>query len=277
MRVMSKSYRFIAITNDPVAAKIYDRSGVTHTMVDLESKEKAKRQPEGSWVSPHELGDIALVKRALLRSDLIVRVDSPSVRDAEQVHLAIAAGADAVMLPFFFDLQEVGEFCEQVGDRAKRFLLVETPESAHSLDAILRQNVIDYVHVGLNDLSLQLGLPFVFQALMVKEVDKVAEACRRHGVPFGVGGVARVGIFEPSPELIAVRHVQLGSGGVILNRSFCQREQESNWEAYGAEFHRAVDELRNTFIKAEALTMDEMLTRVASLDAVINDQVKVKG
>lgn len=274
---MSKSYRFIAITNDPVVAGIFDRSGVTHTMVDLESKGKARRQPEGSWVSPHMLEDIVPVKRALLKSDLIVRVDSPSVRDAEQVHLAIAAGADAVMLPFFFDLQEVGEFCDQVAGRAKRFLLVETPESAHNLDAILCQHVIDYVHIGLNDLSLQLGLPFVFQALMVKEVDKAAEACRTHGVPFGVGGVARVGMFEPNPELIAVRHVQLGSCGVILNRSFCQRVQGANWEAYGVDFHRAVDELRDAFMKAEALTTDEIVTTVARLDTVINHQAKIKG
>ena len=268
--------RYITITNEPDVAAIYERQGVTDVMIDLENEAKLHRQPEGAWISSHNLDDVSAVRPRLAQTRLIVRVESTEFREADQIDEAVGRGADAVMLPFFFKADEVGLFCEQVGSRAERILLVETPESARNLDTILSNNPIDYVHIGLNDMSIKLGLPFVFQALLAEEVSLAAKACREAGVPLGIGGVAKIGMFEPSPALIAVRHAELGSSGVILNRSFCRREPGLDWSRYEIQFSEALSELKQAFAAAKSLSSDHMGAALRDLREIIEEQARDK-
>jgi 4-hydroxy-2-oxoheptanedioate aldolase len=67
--------------------------------------------------------------------------------------------------------------------------MIETAEAMKNLDAILSVPGVDGVYVGPSDLSLALGLkPRLDQtdAPVVEAQQKIAEACKRHGVIAGI-------------------------------------------------------------------------------------------
>ena len=67
--------------------------------------------------------------------------------------------------------------------------MIETAEAMKNLDDILSVPGVDGVYVGPSDLSLALGLkPRLDQtdALVVEAQQKIAEACKRHGVVAGI-------------------------------------------------------------------------------------------
>ena len=76
------------------------------------------------------------------------------------------------------------------------------------------------MHLGLNDLHLELGMDFMFEPLANGMVDELCAVLRAAGVPFGFGGVARVGEGLLPAEVIMAEHARLGSTGVILSRTF---------------------------------------------------------
>ncbi|MEO0386814.1 MAG: aldolase, partial [Pseudomonadota bacterium] len=79
------------------------------------------------------------------------------------------------------------------------------------------------VYFGLNDLSLDLGRDFMFEPLAEGMLDAPAALLCAAGVPFGLGGVARVGTGAVPAELVLGEHVRLGSDRVILSRGFHDR------------------------------------------------------
>ena len=52
-------------------------------------------------------------------------------------------------------------------------------------------------------------------------VDRIVEKFKANGIPFGIGGIARLGKGILPAEYILAEHIRLGSGAVILSRSFC--------------------------------------------------------
>tara|TARA_B100001059_G_C17806783_1_gene569687 strand:- start:794 stop:1627 length:834 start_codon:yes stop_codon:yes gene_type:complete len=271
---MPPAFKFITISNDKTASKIYDECGVSMVMVDLESKGKASRQPPNSWVSDHQLSDIQSVKSVLKSAELLVRVDSPPSRDKDQVEKAINGGADAIMLPYFFSLDDVRVLNRQIRSRVPMYLLVETLSAVENLEKILSHFDIEYVHVGLNDLSIEMGLPFMFQALMSKEVDVIAAACSRRGVPFGIGGIARTGMFRPSADLILSKHKQLGSKGVILNRSFCKWNSGESHQKYCEVFTKSLKEIDAAIWKWEIASNAELAQAEKELGIFIEQEAE---
>ena len=116
--------RYITITNEPDVAAIYERQGVTDVMIDLENEAKLHRQPEGAWISFHNLDDVSAVRPRLAQTRLIVRVESTEFREADQIDEAVGRGADAVMLPFFFKADEVGLFASKSARELNAFSLL---------------------------------------------------------------------------------------------------------------------------------------------------------
>ena len=108
-----------------------------------------------------------------------------------------------------------------VGGRARTILLVETPEAVENLDEILSLPGISECHIGLNALHQGYGRKFMFELLADGTVDAIAEKFKAHGIPFGIGGIARLGRGIIPAECILAEHIRLGSQAVILSRSFC--------------------------------------------------------
>ena len=152
---------------------------------------------------------------------LMVRLNPIYDWSKEEIDAALAAGADTLMLPYFRTVREAEQFLTMVNGRARTILLVETPEAVENLDEILALPGIDECHIGLNDLHLGYGRKFMFELLADGTVDAIVDKFKAHGIPFGIGGIARLGRGTLPAERILAEHVRLGSQAVILSRSFC--------------------------------------------------------
>lgn len=233
------------ITRDPAIAAILERCGVDWVFVDLEYTGKAERQAGRDTVkSRHTIDDVRAVRQSISRSDLLVRVNPWGPHSPAEIDQVIEAGADIVMLPYFFKAEEAEAFIAQVNGRARTCLLVETPEACNAIADIVALPGVDHIHIGLNDLHAALGMTFMFEPLAIGLVDTVAETCRRAGVSFGFGGCARIGSLVPPAEDIVAEHYRLGSTSVILSRSFCNTDTMESLEAIEASISSGVAAIR---------------------------------
>lgn len=217
------------ITNNPQVAVIAQEAGVDRIWVDLEYIGKEQRQSGMNTVkSHHTLEDVARVRSVVSHSSrLMVRVNP--IHEAadgycgseKEIDGVIRSGADVVMLPMFKTVAEVERFVASVDGRARVLLLVETKEAVDRIDEILAVPGVDEVHIGLNDLHLSYGQKFMFEPLCDGMVEGLSRKCRTAGIPFGFGGIARVGYGMLPAEYLIAEHYRLGSRAAILSRSFC--------------------------------------------------------
>jgi hypothetical protein len=221
----------IQITNDPAFARRCDALGGLRLFVDLERLGKAERQAgRNTFISAHQIDDVGRVKRALVRSPLMVRVNPVNPGTRDEVEAVLALGADMLMLPMFTRASELREFCALVAGRVPVVPLLETGAALACLDEWIATAGLGEVYVGLNDLHLSLGHRFMFEPLALGMVDRVAAAARLHGLRFGFGGIARVdeGLL-PGRDVLA-EHLRLGSGSVILSRTFHRGDDGASFE-----------------------------------------------
>lgn len=237
--------KLMYITNNPRIAALADGAGVDRIFVDLETVGKQLRQGGMNTVqSDHTLADIRSVRPAVKRAELLVRVNPIYDWSREEIDAVIAAGADTLMLPYFQTAAQAEKFLSYVGGRARTILLVETPEAVENLDEILALPGIDECHIGLNDLHLGYGRKFLFELLSDGTVDAITEKFKARGIPFGIGGIARLGKGVVPAEYILAEHIRLGSEAVILSRSFCNDILFSDRPDREAVFAREVRSMR---------------------------------
>ena len=243
--------KLMYITNDPEVALIAESAGVDRIFVDLEYIGKADRQGGMDTVqSHHTIEDIARIRRVLTKSELLVRCNpiheatETYCSSQDEINAIINCGADIVMLPFFKAVEEVKTFLELVNNRAKTMLLVETPEAVEHIDEILDIPGIDYVHIGLNDLSLGYHKKFMFELLADGTVEMLCNKFRLKGIPYGFGGIASLGKGMIPAEMIIMEHYRLGSTCAILSRSFCDINKLDNLFTLKNKFHNGVSEIR---------------------------------
>ena len=219
------------ITNKPIVAKIAEASGVDWIFLDMEFIGKDARQGGLDTVQNHHtVKDIANIKAVVKKAKVLVRINPihealpnyPSSKD--EIDASIAAGADILMLPFFKTVEEVKEFIRLVGGRAKTLLLMETVEAANLVDEILEVPGIDMIHLGLNDMHLELGMKFMFELLANGTVEKLGNKIKAKGIPFGFGGIATLDGGALPGSMVLKEHVRLGSSMVIVSRSFCNTD-----------------------------------------------------
>lgn len=262
--------KLMYITNIPRIAAMAEAAGVDRIFIDLESVGKQLRQGGMNTVqSDHTLADIRTVRPAVTRAELLVRVNPIYDWSREEIETALGFGADTLMLPFFRTAAQVEQFLSCVDGRAKTILLVETPEAVENLDEILRLPGIDECHIGLNDLHLGLGRRFMFELLADGTVDRITDKFREYGVPFGVGGIARLGRGILPAEYILAEHVRLGSQAVILSRSFCNDILFSDRPDRDTVFAREVRKLRETEAQMRAMPESFFRENRAKLQRIV--------
>jgi len=251
----------IYITNDPWEADVVQAAGVTHVMVDLEIRGKVDRQGHRDTViSGHAMEDISRLRPILHTSELLVRVNPAFSGSKEEIAECIDRGADRLMLPMFRTAAEVETFLRFVGGRAHTCLLLETAAAVARLPDVLEASGIDSIHLGLNDLHLDMGLTFMFELLSGGIVEYVAREVASRGVTFGFGGVARLGTGRLPAELILSEHVRLGSSQVILSRDFRRIFAEHRKEETPRRFHEETRKIQR-FAKQQATEEPEVLER----------------
>ena len=216
--------KFILITNQSLHAQAMALAGVDRIMVDLEINGKEQRQGHlDTVISRHSFEDITNVRRALDKvacGELMVRINPLNPFSRSEIEKVIACGADRIMFPMFTHPDEVKHCLEFIGGRVPLTLLVETAAAFARLHTILDIPGFDDVHIGLNDLHLDMGLDFMFELLSSNLLDCAARMMNELNIPFGIGGIACLGTGLLPAELILAAHLRLGSERVILSRSF---------------------------------------------------------
>lgn len=211
------------ITPSPDVAEYIEQHGVERIFLDQEVNGKALRQGHlDTHKAAHTLADIAAIAKVLRKAELMVRINPLHGGTADEIEAAIDHGAQRLMLPMFTSRQEVAEFQELVAQRVPVTFLAETAQALVRLaDWLpLLSPGRDEVHFGLNDLSLSLGLDFLFEPMAGRLFDSASEQLKQAGITWGVGGIARIGQGELPAEHVIGEHVRLGSSWVILSRAF---------------------------------------------------------
>jgi len=248
---ISMYMKLMYITNNPVVARIAENAGVDWIFLDMEVIGKAFRQTGLDTVQNHHtVDDIKRIRKAIKKSKLLVRINPihdamenyPSSRD--EIDATIEAGADILMLPYFKTVEEVKTFIHLVNGRAKTLLLLETIEAANLIDEILEVPGIDMIHLGLNDMHLELGMKFMFELLANGTVERLGDKIKAKGIPFGFGGIATLDGGALPGSMVLKEHVRLGSSMVIVSRSFCNTEIVTDLNEVKRIFDTGISDLR---------------------------------
>ena len=208
------------ITNQLEVALAAEKEGVDRIWVDLEKIGKESRQKGDSVKSQHEISDITMIKPNLTTAEMLVRVNPWNDGLEDEIEKVINAGADIIMLPYWKTVKEVEQFLTIVDRRVKTTLLLETKEAVECIDEVLKLD-FDEIHIGLNDLHLSYGLDFMFELLANGTVEMLCNKFKEKGIPYGFGGIAKLGAGMLQAEKIIMEHYRLGSTRAILSRAFC--------------------------------------------------------
>lgn len=210
-------------TNDVELARRADEAGVNRIGLDLEKIGKAERQRHlRTWLSDHEEHQLPALRQTLKKAQLFARTNPIHSGLREEIDRLIQGGVEVLMLPMFKTTQEAGTFIELVAGRAKVSLLLETAAAAARIQEITKLQGIDEIHIGLNDLYLSLGLKNHFELLASRLMDFLSEVVVEAGIPFGFGGIGRVGDGRlPIPsDLVYAQYPRLRADRALVSRVF---------------------------------------------------------
>jgi hypothetical protein len=234
----------LQITADTALARRCDALPGMRLFVDLERNGKAERQAgRNTFISTHQIDDVARVKSVLQHAPLMVRVNPLNEGTADEVEQVIARGADLLMLPMYHTAAELAAFSAIVGGRRPIVPLLETAGALATLTRWIDTPGLCEVFVGLNDLHLSLGCRFMFEPLADGLLEPVAQATAARGLRLGFGGIARLeeGLL-PGRDVLA-EHLRLGSRAVILSRTFHQGGDSAAFETQIDALRRAEAQL----------------------------------
>lgn len=258
--------KLMYITNNKKIAKIAEESGVDWIFIDLEIIGKKERQGHlDTVISYHSIEDVKKIKNILIKSKLLVRINPIHDKSNIEINKVIDYGADIVMLPYFKTKDEVKIFIDYIDQRAKTCLLLETADAVENLDDILSIDGIDFIHIGLNDLHLEYKMNFMFELLEDGTVEKLCNKFKEKKIPFGFGGIARLGQGDLPAEYIIAEHYRLGSSMAILSRSFCNVNKINDIKSIKDIFQKGVKEIRqyeNKLKNKDNLFFEENLDKI---------------
>lgn len=268
----TSNFKFLFITNKPDIAAFVLSQGADRIFVDLEILGKVERQGHlNTVISRHSPEDISLLRPLLPRGSLLVRLNPVNKNTEIEVDDAIQRGAGVLMLPMFRGADEVRRFCKAVNSRAKVCLLVETVAAMENLAECVEVPGVDEVHIGLNDLHLEMGCRFMFEPLVSGHVERMTETLKKAGIPFGIGGLARLGEGMLPAEMLLSEHARLGSTCAILSRTF--HRQAGSVEEIQAQmnFEEEVQKLRMAYAASCVSTIEELNLKHELVKKVVAD------
>lgn len=267
--------KLMYITNDPEVALVAEKNGVDRIWVDLETLGKAERQKNMDTVkNAHTVEDVRTLSKVLTKSELMVRINPWNVNSLKEIEDVLAAGAQIIMLPMWKSKAETDAFLEAVGGRAKTILLLETDKAVLCIDEVLKNKLVDEVHIGLNDLHLSYGMTFMFELLADGTVEKICKKLHAAGVPYGFGGIARIGEGVLPAEKIVIDHYRLGSCMTILSRSFCNANEIRDIEEIEHVFSENIKLLRDFEAEIPKLTEDDFRRNVETIKRCVQQIVR---
>ena len=261
-----KHFVLTLFTNDVELATRADEAGINRIGLDLEMLGKAARQQHlNTWISDHEENQLPALRQALKKSKLFVRTNPPHPRLDEEIDRFIEAGAEVLMLPMFRTAGDVANFIEYIDGRAEVSLLVETAAAAVRIEEIVQLKGIDEIHIGLNDLHLDIGLKSHFELLRCQFMNTLSDIVHNAGIPFGFGGIGRVKDERlPIPsDLVYAQYSRLRADRALVSRVFTSPDyKQLDLTREVAAFRDRMDEW-NECTEQDLIEARDMLWRAA--------------
>jgi len=187
---------------EPLTAESAARMGYDYVCIDLQHGYASQVDALAMIQAAASAGAIPVVRVAWNDPTSIghsldagaLAVIVPMVNNAEQAARAVAAcryapegirsfGALAALDRYS------GDYVQQANASVCCIPMIETAEAVENLDEILSVPGIDGIYVGPVDLSLTLGLPPLTDHAderFVSAIDRILDACARHGVVAGI-------------------------------------------------------------------------------------------
>lgn len=244
-----KHIKLMYLTDDPKTAVDAENAGVDRIFLDLEIIGKEERQRyRNTFITSSTLDDVSKLRAVIKKAEFLVRCNPIHQGSREEIDRIIKDGADIVMLPYFKSAEEAKQFIDFVGGRVRTMLLFETSEAVKNADEILSLDGIDEVYIGLNDLHLSYNMSFMFELLADGTVDMLCNKFKKKGIPYGFGGLAKIGEGLLKSDDIIGEHKRLGSTVAILSRTF-RNELSENGES--VDLSHEIDLIRNREAEVE--------------------------
>ena len=117
----------------------------------------------------------------------------------------------------------------------------------------------------------------MFELLAVGTVDLLCMMFKSAGIPYGFGGVACVGAGALPADSILKEHYRLGSSMVILSRSFCKANHDTDLSRIRESFEIGVSCIRilEKEIALHSIYFEENREAVVRKVAAITDQIEL--
>ncbi len=218
--IENRHLKLMYLTANPQAAVVAENAGVDRIFLDLEILGKARQRHLDTFVSTANIEDVKKLREVVKKSELLVRCNPVHTGLADEIDRIINDGADIIMLPYFKTVEQVRTFLDLVAGRVRTILLFETAEAVEHVDEILKLDGIDEVYIGLNDLHLSYGMNFMFEPLADGTVEYLCKKFKAKGLPYGFGGIAKIGEGLLKSDYVIAEHKRLGSTCAILSRTF---------------------------------------------------------
>jgi 2-keto-3-deoxy-L-rhamnonate aldolase RhmA len=271
-----KTIQLMLITPHPEIAAYAEESGVGRIFIDMEINGKNERQKNMHLpLHQHTFADVKAIKKAVRKSEVMVRINPYFAGTKDEVNQAIDSGADCIMLPYFTHQDEVEGFLNQVNGRVKTNILLETATAVARANSIFCLKNLDEVHIGLNDLKLTFQLKFLYETLAGGIVDHLSSLAKKYQLSFGIGGIGAISKgSDIPPELIIKEHVRLGSERVILSRAFTGAYTTVEDLVKQVDLKKEVQLLRETEKIAHARTKEQIKNDRLLMIDLVNKKVK---
>ena len=195
-------------------------------VVDWERRGKRRRQAGAdTQINADTPADLAAVRDAVAdRGRVLCRVNGWGPWTAGEIDLAVALGADEILLPMVRGEADVDAALAVVqGCRrpAGLGILVETVDALRQVESLVTGRPLSRVYLGLNDLRIDRRARCLFTPLVDGTVDRVAGVAAAAAVPFGAAGLTVPEGGSPVPcRLLNGALAKVGASFTFLRRSF---------------------------------------------------------
>jgi hypothetical protein len=97
----------------------------------------------------------------------------------------------------------------------------------------------------------------MFELLANGTVERICKKIEKAGIPYGFGGIAKIGEGTIPAEKIIIEHYRLGSSMAILSRSFYDCCKHSDVAEAEHIFSTELAKIRDVETKASSFTVEE--------------------
>lgn len=255
--------RLFLFTSSAERAFEAQQAGIYSPVVDWERFGKYERQAGHDFEINGDTAEDAARLARRVSAPVTVRVNSLNARTEDEIEKALDAGAKVLMLPLAEDPSEVAAFLRLVRGRAKTLIQIETQRLVDRCDG-LRDLPWDFAHIGLNDLRISRGSPWLWEPLYDGTVEQVCRTLAGRAVGFGGGTV--VGGGDPIPFILLLKEMaRLNCEMCILRRTYKSdmkgRDMGAEIDAFYATLKAAAARAPSA-VKADHRALRRVLRRI---------------